>query len=118
MRKQRQADFYNMPVFAFCGAILLVSMRAWNMMCNSNALKKELSFWYSPPPVSLHSKNFAIKELFNKSLKFMKTLKNFALVAQQIDPSELAEIINKTHIISISSNSWESRAPNIGENKF
>jgi len=48
----------------------------------------------------------------------MEALKNFRFVSQQIDPSKFAEIINKAHIISISSNRWESRSPYIGEDKF
>jgi len=95
-----------------------MSMGTRYMMRNAYFCKEGTKLLVFTAPIRLHSKNFSVKLPFNKSLKFMKTLKNFALVAQQIDPSELAEIINKTHIISISSNSWESRAPNIGENKF
>jgi hypothetical protein len=48
----------------------------------------------------------------------MKALKNFRFVSKQINPSKFAEIIDKTHIISVSPNRRGCWTPYIGEHEF
>jgi hypothetical protein len=51
-------------------------------------------------------------------LKLTKVLKNFRFVTQEINPSKFTVIIDKTHIILVSSNRSWCRTPYIQKNKF
>jgi hypothetical protein len=62
-------------------------------------LKERIEFLVLASPVSLHSKNFLIKETLNMMLKITKFLKHIRFLLKEIYPSELAVIINKTHIV-------------------
>jgi hypothetical protein len=62
-------------------------------MGNTHTLEKGVKLLILASPVSLHCKDFLIKESLNKIPKNMRFL------FQEIDPSELAIIINKTHIV-------------------
>jgi hypothetical protein len=66
----------------------------------------------------LACKDFLVKQSFNKSLKFLKILKDFRFVFEQIDPSKLAIDINKTDIIFITAYGLTSRTPNNREDKL
>jgi hypothetical protein len=59
--KNRQANFYNMPMFALSRTILLVSMWARHKMRYAYRLKKGMEFLIFTSPVSLHSNDFLIK---------------------------------------------------------
>jgi hypothetical protein len=48
----------------------------------------------------------------------MKFFKDFRFMFQEINPSEFTVIIYETHIVSVSSNRFRRRPPNIRENKF
>lgn len=69
------------------------------MMRYAYALEEGIQFLVFTSPIRLHGNDFAIKKAFNKTLKIMKTLKDFRFVAKQINPSEFTEIIDKTNII-------------------
>jgi hypothetical protein len=61
------------------------------------------------PPISLHSNNFPSKLAFNILLKIKKHLIHIRTLFEQINPGELAEIINKAYIVCIFPNrkrSW------------
>jgi hypothetical protein len=47
----------------------------------------------------------------------MEALKNFRFVSKKVNPSKFAKIINKAHIVIVSSNRGWSRTPYIRENK-
>lgn len=72
----------------------------------------------SPSPVSLDSKNFLVKESFYETSKFMKLLKNFRFILDMINPCKFAIIINKTHIIFLSTNRFRCRTTYIRKNKL
>jgi hypothetical protein len=65
-----------MTMFTLSRTILLVSMRARDMMCDANFLKETMEFFIFTTPISLHSNNFGIKFAFNKLLKIKKDLIN------------------------------------------
>jgi hypothetical protein len=88
-----------MSVFTLSRAILLMRMRTRYKMGDTNFLEEGIEFLILASPVSLHSKNFLIKETLNMMLKIMKFLKHIRFLFQEIYPSELAVIINKTHIV-------------------
>jgi hypothetical protein len=56
--------------------------------------------------------------MFNKALKLLKEYKNFRLAMQKIKPSELAIIINETHVVFLVPKRINSRCPNIEEHKL
>jgi hypothetical protein len=112
MHKKCKSHLNNMAMLALDGAILLVSVWAGNMMGYTYAFEGVQGL-ILPSPIGLNNMNFAIKLSFNKILKIMKTLKNFRLMTQKVDPSELAIIINKTDIIIMSPNRGWSGPPHI-----
>jgi hypothetical protein len=79
-------------------------MRTGNVMGDSHAGKEGTKSLIFPTPISLYSTDFSIKLSLNKHLKITKTLKNFRLSTQQIDPCEFTMVINETHIVIISTN--------------
>jgi hypothetical protein len=68
-------------------------------MGDAYTLKERVKFLILASPISLHSKNFLIKEALNMLLEIMEFLKHIRFPFQEIDPSELAIIVNKAHII-------------------
>ena len=118
MSKKRETNFNNVAVFALGRTVLLMSMWARNMMLNAYATKKRVEFFVLPSPVTLDSKNFPIKLTFNEFLKFLEYRENFRFVSKQINPSELAIIIDKTDVIFFSTKRISGMAPYITENKF
>jgi hypothetical protein len=81
-----------MPVLALGRAVLLVCIGTGNMVRDPNALKKGIQLLILTTRVGLHNNILAVKRAFNKVLKILKTLKDFRLMAKQINPSEFAEI--------------------------
>jgi hypothetical protein len=83
-------------------------------------VRKELSFWYSPPPppVYLYGYYFGVKETFNHLLEFKKLLKNFRFKLEKINLSKFNKVINKTNIVFLPSNRIRSKAPYIRKNKL
>jgi hypothetical protein len=55
LREKGETDFYNMPMLAFCGAILLVSVWARDTKRDPNALEKGVKRLILPSPVGLDS---------------------------------------------------------------
>jgi hypothetical protein len=100
--EESEAYFNNVPMFPFGRAILLMSMRTGNMMCNPHVSKKRTKGLILSPPIGLHGPYFSIKLAFNKSLEITKTSKDIRLLSQQIDPRKFAIIIYETHVILIS----------------
>jgi hypothetical protein len=66
-------------------------------------------------PICLCEKNFSIKQVLNKVLKFMKFLKHVRLEFERIGLGKLTIIINKIDIILFSTNQLGCRPPNIKE---
>jgi hypothetical protein len=71
------------------------------MMYNPNLIKEGIKFLILSSQVGLHSKDFSIEQSSNKRLEFLKLVKNFRFIFQQIDPSKFTIVINKAHIIFI-----------------
>jgi hypothetical protein len=69
-------------------------------------------------PVRLASKDFPIKQVFNKVLELFKMLKHLRLVLKQVDLSKFTEIIYKTDIIFVLANSVTRQTPYIGKDKL
>jgi hypothetical protein len=65
--------------------------------------KEGIELFIFSSPVCLHGFDFTIEESLNKVLKLMEFLKNLRLKLKEIYPCKLTEIIDKTHIILISS---------------
>jgi hypothetical protein len=107
-----------MVMLSLSGAILLMGIWVGNMVRDPNFLEEGIEFLILTTPIRLYSKNFFVKEMFNKSLKFSEFLKNLIFMFKQIYPSKLATIINKTDIIFMTSNRLPRRTPHITENKF
>jgi hypothetical protein len=118
MCKERQTNFHHVAMFPLCRSILLMCMRARNKVRYTKLTKKGIKVFVLTTPISLHSKNFTIKESLNKSLEFSKILEDLRFKLDKIDPCKFAIVINKTHIIFITIGRFKSRSPYIRENKF
>lgn len=107
MSKKGWPNFYYVTMFTFSESILLMIMGTRHMMSDANSLKKGVKFFIFCILISLHGNNLSIKKTFNKVLEIMETLKHLRFMAQEINPSEFAIIINEENIISVSPNqSW------------
>jgi hypothetical protein len=72
-------------------------------------VKKEVSFWYSPPQSSLNCKDFPIEPTFNKLLKFMKLAEDIRLVFDWIYLGEFTVVIDEENIVIKISNQGRGR---------
>jgi hypothetical protein len=87
-------------VFALCEAIFLMSIRAIHMTRDPNALEQCVKFLiFIPPQIGLDYKDFSVKQPFNKIFEIIKMLKNLRLMLEQINPGELAIIINEAYVV-------------------
>ena len=118
MSKKRQANFYNMTMFAFSRSILLMSVWARNVMTYTNFMKEGIKFLIFTTPVGLHCYNFGIKAALNQLLEVEKDLIDIGAILKKVNPCKFTEIINKTYIILIMAYGHRSRAPIIRENKL
>ena len=107
-----------MTVFAFGRTVLLMSMRAGHIMSDSNATEEGVEFFILPSPVTLNRNNFPIKVALNKLLKFLEDGKDFRFILKQINPCELAVIINEANIIFFSTKRISSMTPYINEDQL
>jgi hypothetical protein len=114
--QKRKPYFYDMPMFALGSTILLVRMWAGNKMRNTDLGKERVEFFILSSLVGLNGHNFSVKESLNHILKLFEFFKKFRFKTQQIYPSELAKIVDETHIVLVSTNRCST--PNIRENKF
>jgi hypothetical protein len=92
-------------------------MRTENKVSNTNFVKGVKLFILSSL-VGLHDNDFLVKESLNKSLKFMKFLKDFRSKLNEINPCKIAITINETYVILITTKRFGGSTPNIRENKF
>jgi len=74
------------------------------MMCYTYALEERVQSLILSPPICLDSYNFAIELSFNKILKIVKALKTFIFMAQKVNPSKFAVVIDETDIIIVTPN--------------
>jgi hypothetical protein len=88
------------------------------MMRDAKFLQIRIQLLILTTPVGLNSKNFLVKQPFNKCLELFEFLKNIRFVLKEIDPSKLTKIINKADIVFISSNRLTSGTPYIREYKL
>jgi hypothetical protein len=69
------------------------------MMGNANFLEERMEFLILTTLIGLHSDDFSAKFLLNQLLKIKKHLVNIGRLFYQINPSEVAKIIDKAYII-------------------
>lgn len=86
-------------MFSFNYTVLLMSIRAGNMMIYTNMLNECMQFTVVSSPISLHIYDFPIDKSFDMCLKLDKSVLNISLAFERINPRELAMIIDKTHIV-------------------
>jgi hypothetical protein len=86
-------------MFPFCRPFLPVSKWARNVMRYPNTLEEGVKLMILSSPICLDGLDLSIKQSFNKILEITKALENFGLMLDQVDPCELAKIINKGYII-------------------
>ena len=67
-------------------------------------------------PVGLNYDDFSVEKTLNMSLKGIKHLLNVRLMLKEINPREARVIVNKAHIIFITSGRSNSWPPNIRMN--
>jgi hypothetical protein len=99
--KKGKTNFNIVAMFAFGRPILLMSMIIRDMMGDTTFLKESMEFLiFTPPlPISLHSNYFPSKLALNILLKIKEHLINIITLFKQINPCELAKIINKAYIV-------------------
>lgn len=107
-----------MTVLALGRTVLLVRIGTGNVVFNPNALKEGIEALVFPTPIRLHSFDFSICQAFNKFLEILKLSKNLRFMFKEIDPSELAKVIDETNIINFITNRIDSRTPYIGKHKL
>jgi hypothetical protein len=90
-----------------------MSMRTRNKVRDTNLIKEGIELFIFTTPVCLHCDDLSIKKSLNKGLKFMELLKHLRFKLNKIDPREYTKVIDKTHIILISSSPFRSWTPNI-----
>jgi hypothetical protein len=76
-------------------------MGARHMVSNSHACEERAQGLILPSPIGLDSTNFTIKLTLNRRLEITKTRKHLGLLSKQVNPCELAKIINEANIIFI-----------------
>ena len=116
MSQQNKACFNKMMVFAFSNAVLLRRVRARHMMRDASALEITMQPVILTTPVGLNSYDFSVEKTLNMGLKGIKYLLNVRLVFKEINPREARVIVNKAHIIFITSGRSNSWPPNIRMN--
>ena len=116
MSQQSKACFNKMTVFAFSNAVLLRRVRARHTMRDASALEITMQPVILTTPVGLNSYDFSVEKTLNMSLKGIKYLLNVRLVLKEINPREARVIVNKAHIIFITSGRSNSWPPNIRMN--
>jgi hypothetical protein len=68
---------------------------------NPNGSEKGIEFLVFPTP-AVNNNGFSIQHTLNKFMKLKEIFRKFRFMTKQVDPSELVVIINKTHIIFLS----------------
>ena len=116
MSQQSKACFNKMTVFAFSNAVLLRRVRARHTMRDASALEITMQPVILTTPVGLNSYDFSVEKTLNMSLKGIEYLLNVRLMLKEINPREARVIVNKAHIIFITSGRSNSWPPNIRMN--
>jgi hypothetical protein len=105
MSKKCKTGFNYTSMFTLSRPILLVGVRARNLMGNGKRFKKlVMKFLIFPTPIRLHTLNFCVKNTLNMRLKLHKNTLSFRTVMHKINLRELAKIINKAYIIFVAAN--------------
>ena len=72
MCKESEPNLDDVAMLTLSYAILLMRVRAGNMVCDADLSKERMKFLILTPPICLHSDDFSVKEALNKGLKFSK----------------------------------------------
>jgi hypothetical protein len=80
MSKKSQTHLNNVSMFLLSNTILLLSVRARNLMRNPDSPEKRI-FSYSSPPIRLNVNDLAIKHTLNKLLKFKEIFGDLRFLA-------------------------------------
>jgi hypothetical protein len=80
--QQGRDHLHNEAMFMLNDTILLMCMRARDLMRDANISKNELSFSYSPPPVRLDSNDLMINHAPNELLKLKEIFRNLRFMIE------------------------------------
>jgi hypothetical protein len=80
MGKQDKSHLNNVTMLAIGSTILLMSVRARDMMRDANGSKEGVEFLIFASPIGLNGYDLAIKYLFNKLLKLKKIFGHLRLM--------------------------------------
>jgi hypothetical protein len=100
MGKERKPYFNDVPVFAFCSAILLMCVSTRDKVGDPNVSKTLIQLLIFPTPVGLHGNNLSIQEALNMLLENVEFREQFRFVLQKINPSKFGIVINEAYIIT------------------
>jgi hypothetical protein len=119
MSKKSKSNFYDVAMFSFSRPILLMSVRAGDMMDNAKRPKKlPVKFLIFPSSVRLNTLNSHVKKALNMRLKLQKDVLCLISIVHEIDQRKFAKVINEADIVLVTTNKNRSRAPNITENEL
>lgn len=85
---------------------------------SSKVIKVIVKFLILFTLIELNTSNFRVKESLKVLLKLEKNVLNLCSIYQKINPCEFCKVINKTDIISITTNRNWSETPNIRMSNF
>jgi hypothetical protein len=105
-------------MFVLNGTILLMFMRARDLVFDPNMSEECVEFLVLTTPVSLHREDFPIEGAPNKTLKGVKDMKHFRFVVNKTNPSMFTKIIDKANITILPSNKCGCRTPTIQMNQL
>jgi hypothetical protein len=84
MCKEGEDHVDNMAMFLVCGTILLMSVRAGNLVGNAEFTEVGIEMLLFATPVRLDRDNLPIEPALNKRLKFKENFEHIRHVSQQI----------------------------------
>lgn len=106
MRKKGDSSLYNVSVLPFNKAILLWSVRTWNLMNNAIIGKKRLKGSRGEFTTTIRSKslNFSKKLCLNHGFKLNKDREHVRFMFKQVQPCITSIMIYKHNILAKSIN--------------
>lgn len=88
-----------MAMFSLNNTILLMSVRAGDLVSNANIIEELVDFLVFATPISLNIVDLCAKSKLSFLLKLKEHMVHTRFIFQQINPSESTEIIDKTNIV-------------------
>jgi hypothetical protein len=82
MSKKGDTHLHNVAMFTLSDTILLMCMRARDLMRDVNILKKGIKFPILPTPVRLNSNDLTIKHALNEFLELKEIFRNLIFMTE------------------------------------